>query len=202
MGSLKRIAIIGSTATGKSTLARRLGSMLDLPVYHLDALYWRPGWAATPADEWDATLKLIVAGERWIIDGNFTASMQERLDAADTVVFLDLPRRVSMTAVVRRRIQQLWRLPPGVAEGCRPMFNLRLFRWIWSFPKDHRLGFVRLLADQPADKRIVILRSRRDIRCLLASVEQEVASGAVGRSGRAESQENAGGRVRLPGPSQ
>jgi adenylate kinase family enzyme len=180
---LQRITIIGATGTGKSTLARQLGSLLDVPVYHLDALYWRPGWVATPADEWDATLSRIVASDRWIVDGNFTASLQRRLDEADTIVFLDLPRRISLGAVVRRRIQQFWRLPPGVAVGCPPMFNLQLFRWIWTFPTDHRPEFLRLLAAQPAEKQVLILRSRSDIRRLLGWVESELAGGTVERSG-------------------
>jgi adenylate kinase family enzyme len=202
MAPLQRIAIIGPSATGKSTLARRLGSLLGIPVYHLDALYWRPAWVATPDDEWDATLQRIVAADRWIVDGNFTASIQRRLEAADTVIFLDLPRRVSLLAVVRRRIQQLWRLPPGVAEGCRPMFNLRLFRWIWTFPKDHRQAFLQMLERQPPEKQVLILRSRRDVRRLVASVEAGLASGALGRSGDAAVDESRGERVRLPGPSQ
>ena len=180
---MQRITIIGATGTGKSTLARQLGSLLDVPVYHLDALYWRPGWVATPAGEWDATLSRIVASDRWIVDGNFTESLQRRLDEADTTVFLDLPRRISLGAVVRRRIEQFWRLPPGVAAGCRPMFNLRLFRWIWTFPTDHRPEFLRLLAAQPADKQVLILRSRSDIRRLLGRVESELAGAAVERPG-------------------
>lgn len=166
----QRIAIIGATATGKSTLARRLGSLLDLPVYHLDALYWKPGWVAPLPDEWEASLGRILASDRWIVDGNFTASLPRRLDEADTIVFLDLPRRHSLLGVVRRRIQQAWRLPPGVAEGCRPMFNLQLFRWIWSFPEDHRPDFLRLLASQPPDKRVVILRRRSDVESFIAEL--------------------------------
>ncbi len=173
MGAMRRIAIIGPAATGKSTLARRLGSLLGLPVYHLDALYWHPGWTPTPEDEWQELLRRILRADRWIVDGNFSASIRDRLDAADTILFLDLPRWVSMTAVTRRRIEQVWRLPPGVAAGCRPMFNLRLFRWIWTFPEDHRPYFLALLADQPASKRVLVLKRRREVRHLLKSIERE-----------------------------
>jgi adenylate kinase family enzyme len=138
----------------------------------LDALYWKPGWVAPPPDEWDALLGRIVASERWIVDGNFTASLPRRLDRADTIVFLDLPRRNSMVGVVRRRIKQAWRLPPGVAEGSRPMFNLQLVRWIWTFPEDHRPEFVRLLASQPPDKRVAILRRRGEVGAFLAEIER------------------------------
>jgi adenylate kinase family enzyme len=173
MGPMRRIAIIGSTATGKSTLARRLGLLLGLPVYHLDALFWRPGWIPTPDDEWEEVLRQILRGDHWIVDGNFTSSIRERLEAADTILFLDLPRWISIAAVTRRRIEQLWHLPPGVAAGCEPMFNLRLFRWIWTFPEDHRPHFLALLSDQPAAKRVLILKSRHEVRRFLRSVERE-----------------------------
>jgi adenylate kinase family enzyme len=176
---MDRIVIIGPSATGKSTLARRLGSMLDIPVYHLDALYWRPGWDPSPEDEWRATLERIIASERWIADGNFTASLRERVAAADVVVFLDLPRRSSYVGVVRRRIEQFRELPAGVAAGCPPMFNLRLFRWIWTFHSDHRPLYLRLLAEQPSTKTVLILRSRRDVHDFLASVEERVRAVAA-----------------------
>jgi hypothetical protein len=73
---------------------------------------------------------------------------------------------------VRRRIQQAWRLPPGVAEGCRPMFNRQLFRWIWTFPEDHRPDFLRLLASQPPEKRVVIVRRRGEVESFLAELER------------------------------
>jgi adenylate kinase family enzyme len=174
---MDRIAIIGPSATGKSTLARRLGSMLDIPVHHLDALYWRPGWDPTPEDEWRAKLETIIASERWIVDGNFTASLRERVAAADVVIFLDLPRRLSFVGVFRRRIEQLRELPAGVAAGCPPMFNLRLLSWIWTFRFDHRPLYLRLLAEQPSTT-VLIMRSRRDVRDFLALVEEQMRAAA------------------------
>jgi adenylate kinase family enzyme len=171
---MRRIAIIGPAATGKSTLAERLSDVLGIPAYHLDALYWGPGWTPTPAPEWDETLREIVAGDGWIVDGNFTATMRERLDAADTIVYLDLPPLVSTLAAVRRRALHRWRPAPGVQIESRPMFNLQLFRWIWSFPHDHRPAILAMLAEQPPSKRVVILTSRREVKRFLE---------AVGRSG-------------------
>ena len=66
---MRRIAIVGSTGAGKSTLARQLGEVTGLAVVHLDALYWRPGWVPTPDEEWDAVVKEVASKESWIIDG-------------------------------------------------------------------------------------------------------------------------------------
>src|SRR3954447_26454226 len=69
--AMQRILVLGCSGAGKSTLARRIASRLGLPVVHLDREYWRPGWCATPADEFDTVVDRLVAPARWVMDGNF-----------------------------------------------------------------------------------------------------------------------------------
>ena len=85
----KRIAIIGSSGSGKSTLARTLGVRLGLPVVHLDAHFWRAGWVETDKAQWQETVQALAHGERWIIDGNYSSTMDIRLPLAETIIFLD-----------------------------------------------------------------------------------------------------------------
>ena len=94
---MRRVTIIGPAAAGKSTLARRLGDVTRIETFHLDELYWGPNCTPMPVNEWDALLGEIVARPEWIIDGNFTASLPARLERADTVVFVDLPRIVCLS---------------------------------------------------------------------------------------------------------
>jgi adenylate kinase family enzyme len=182
MRPMRRIAIVGPMAVGKSTLAIRLGELLELPTHHLDALYWRPGWEPTPADEWDALLERIVAGDEWIIDGGFTQSMPMRFEAADTLIYVDLPRRVSFASLVKRRLFHAVFRSPGVPAHCRPMFNLQLFRWIWDFPETHRPVILELLSEYARGRNVVHLRSRADVRHFVAFVAD---AGLVGRQGTA-----------------
>ena len=88
---MDKIVIIGSSGSGKSTLAARLGPILNLPVYHLDRLFWRPGWQETPRDEWRMLQQKLCAEPQWIIDGNYSGTLDVRLAACDTVIWLDLP---------------------------------------------------------------------------------------------------------------
>ena len=179
---MRRIAIVGPTGAGKSTLALQLAGLLGIPAYHLDELYWRPGWVPIPGDEWDATLRRIVAAESWIIDGGFTQSMPLRFEAADTLIYLDVPRLVSVVSVVRRRLMHPLRPAPGIARDSRPMFNLQLFRWIWTFPHDHRPVILRLLCDYGDGRTVLHLTSRADVRRFLRAVADAELGSPRGRS--------------------
>jgi adenylate kinase family enzyme len=106
---MRRIVIMGPLGAGKSTLALKLGRLLGIPVHHLDRLYWGDTWMSTPPVEWQALLSRLVAGESWIIDGNFTSSLPQRLAAADTVIYLDIPPLTSTIRAIGRRIFHWWR---------------------------------------------------------------------------------------------
>jgi hypothetical protein len=84
--------------------AARLAERTGLPLIHLDAMYWRPGWVKTPKDEWSRTVDRLLTRDRWVMDGNYAGTLDRRLAACDTVIFLDLPRTVCLwRAVVHPR---------------------------------------------------------------------------------------------------
>jgi adenylate kinase family enzyme len=169
LATMRRVVILGPSNAGKSTLAVRLGEVLGIPVYHLDVLYWRPGWVAPLDSEWEARLRRVIESEAWIVDGNFTQSLPERLSAADTIIYLDLPRYVCLGRALKRRLMEVFTRVPGRPKGCRPMFNLRLLRWIWTFPSDHRPTYLAFLAQHRSGKQVLVLRSRREVRRFLSS---------------------------------
>jgi len=88
---MQRILVIGSGGAGKTTLALRVGERLRLPVIHLDAYYWRADWEATPKPEWEAQVATLIGRDAWVMDGNYSGTLDLRVAAADTIVFIDLP---------------------------------------------------------------------------------------------------------------
>jgi adenylate kinase family enzyme len=154
-----RIAIIGPPGSGKSTLARELGERLALPVTHLDAHFWSAGWVQSEQAQWRERVRALAAGERWIIDGNYSSTMDLRLPLADTIIFLDFPRWICLLRVLRRWLIYRGDNRPDLPPGCPERIDLDFLRWIWNYPQRSRPKTVALLRELQTEKRIVWLQS-------------------------------------------
>lgn len=130
---MQRVLVIGPCGAGKSTLAVELGQKLRLPVFHMDQLNWRAGWVESSKDEIRAKLWDITATDRWLIDGTYGGTLAERLEPADTVVYLDYPIRLCIWRLLRRIWTYRGRTRPDMTEGCPERFDLEfliyLMRW-------------------------------------------------------------------------
>jgi adenylate kinase family enzyme len=156
-----RIAIIGCGGSGKSTLARQLARILDVPVVHLDALYYSECWTPPPGNEFAARQAELTAGERWIIEGNYASTLPIRLAAADTVIFLDLPAAVCLLGVATRR----WRYRGGQhrADGAFDRITWNFVRYILGYRRLMRPRVRSLLQKHGPHVRLITLTSRRQV---------------------------------------
>jgi adenylate kinase family enzyme len=166
---VQRVAILGSGGAGKSTVATALGQRTGLPVVHLDPLYWAPGWVARPPEEFQAALLAAVAGDSWILDGNvlWGDADDPRFARADTVVFLDLPRRTCLWRATKRRLRYRGELRPDLPAGCPEAFDLSFYRWMWSFPRQVRPRVLAVLAGLGPEAEVHHLRSAAEVRRFL-----------------------------------
>lgn len=167
---MKKIAIIGSGGAGKSTLARDLSEKLAIDVFHLDALFWQPNWVLTSREKQREIQMQLVTKEQWIIDGNYGGTLDIRLSAADTIIFLDLHRIICIYRAVKRVIQYWNRTRPDMAEGCNERFDWIFFKWIWDFPKAKRPEIVKKLADLSTEKNVIVLTTLKEVKEFLNSI--------------------------------
>jgi adenylate kinase family enzyme len=172
---VKRVLVIGTGGSGKSTVARRLAQRTALPLIHLDAHYWRPGWQPTPPDEWHAKVHQILRGQTWIIDGNYGGTLDLRLAACDTVIFLDLPRIVCLWRVLKRQVRYLGRTRPELSPGCPERLSWEFLTWIWTYPSRRRGDILKRLAGLDQLKRVVILRSSAEVEQFIVGVPDAAA---------------------------
>jgi adenylate kinase family enzyme len=146
---VKRVVVLGPVGAGKSSLATALSKRTKVPVIHLDLLFWRAGWTPAPREQAREALRAAVAGERWILDGNFlpdeTDGWCERFERADTVVFLDVPRRTWLRRVVGRVVRDRGARRPDLPDGCEEGLSLNVLRWIWTYPRTDRPRVLRIL---------------------------------------------------------
>jgi adenylate kinase family enzyme len=163
---MKRVVVIGSGGSGKSTFSRKLGEVTGLRVVHLDQLYWHPGWVKTPREEWIPIVQSEIDKSEWIIDGNFGNTRAMRMAAADTIIMLDAPRWLCMYRILKRRLTYREGSRPDMAEGCHERFDTEFILWVWNFPRDGGRRAMDEIAELNG-KRVVILRTQREINAFL-----------------------------------
>ncbi|NGZ77680.1 DNA topology modulation protein [Saccharibacillus alkalitolerans] len=168
---MQKVAVIGSPGSGKSVLSRKLGESLGLPVIHLDSHYWQAGWTPTPSEQWDEFLKETVNGEAWIVDGNYTRTLDVRMRAADTIVFLDMPRLLCMYRIVKRRLMYRGRSRPDLNAECEEKLDAAFALWVWNYRKKVRPKVLEAIDLHGEGKRTVVLTSRKEVRDFLKEGE-------------------------------
>ncbi|MFB5249018.1 DNA topology modulation protein [Bacillus mycoides] len=167
---MKKIILIGSGGSGKSTLAKQLGNKLKIQVYHLDALFWKPNWVGVPREEQITVQNNLIQDEKWIIDGNYGGTMDIRLNAADTIIFLDIHRTICVYRAFKRIVQYRNKTRPDMGTGCEERFDLQFFKWIWEYPKTKRPAIVKRLDQLNKDKRVIILKTPSEVQRFLKEV--------------------------------
>lgn len=168
---MRRVVVVGSGGSGKSTFSRELGRVTGIPVIHLDREYWRSGWQETPKEEWERRVADLLTGESWIMDGNFGGTREMRMRAADTIIILDLPRRVCLYRILKRTVKYYGKSRPDMTEGCNERLDLEFIGWVWSYKHRSRK---RLLAELEniRDKRVIFLRNQRQVGEFLAAQQR------------------------------
>jgi adenylate kinase family enzyme len=166
---MRRVLVIGPGGAGKSTFATRLGEQLQIEVKHLDRYYWQPGWVKPAPDEWLKTVESLVSEESWIIDGNYSGTLDLRLKSCDTIIFLDLNRFVCMWRILKRLFRYRQETRPDMAEGCSEKIDLEFVFWVWNYSRRSRPKVIRLISECAETKQIVWLNSRAEVEKFLTS---------------------------------
>jgi adenylate kinase family enzyme len=169
---MKRILVIGSGGAGKSTVATRLGQLLDLEVNHLDKFYWRPGWVETSPEEWTQIVTDLINRDSWIVDGNYGGTLELRMQRCDTIVFLDMPRLLCVWRIVKRNFRYRRGVRPDMAEGCREKLDPEFVSWVWNYSRRTRPKVVKLIREQANGKRAVWLRSNAEVNKFLGELRR------------------------------
>jgi adenylate kinase family enzyme len=155
---LKRIIVIGCPGSGKSTFSKKLHQVTQIPLYHLDMLYWNSDKTTVTKSVFRERLNQVILQETWIIDGNYGSTIELRLQACDTVFFLDYPLEVCLDGVKSRRGKERTDLPWVESDE---NIDEEFIKFIKEYNTVNRPVVIDLLK-RYADKDVFILNSRKD----------------------------------------
>ncbi len=169
---MQRIAVIGSLGAGKSVFSQRLSELTGLRLYHLDHLFRAGQGDRTPGrEEWLKVQREITSSDRWIIEGNYGATIDLRLGRADTVIYFDFSTGRSLCGYLRRLALSWIGIENrcDIIDGCNAGFNMKLLKYVLTFNRKHREGILKGIARYPNVSKI-ILRSRKDADVFLKNL--------------------------------
>ncbi|MCO6018521.1 MULTISPECIES: topology modulation protein [Carnobacterium] len=166
---MTKITIIGPSGSGKSTLAKQLGDFYEVPVIHLDSLYFNPNWQEIGKTALlEKVTPLIHSTQHWIIEGNYSITWPIRFNNSDTIIFLDFSRFVYIRRILKRSFIYHGKVRPDMADGCPERFNLDFLRFAWNYPT-RRKETLKQLAHIPKEK-ILTFHHPTELKHYLASL--------------------------------
>lgn len=166
-----KIAIIGNSGSGKSTLGFELNKLLNIPLYHLDQYYWKPGWEEPDYYEFTQIHNNLCDQDNWIIEGMNTRILEYRFLAADIIIFLDIPTYKSLFRVLKRVITNLGKVTFAGPKGCPEKIpDLKFLKFILTFRKKRKPKINFLLECYKTKKQIFIIKNKND----LISVQKKI----------------------------
>ncbi|HEV2368541.1 MAG TPA: AAA family ATPase [Acidimicrobiales bacterium] len=191
---MQRVSVVGNSGSGKTTVARQLAFVMDVPFVELDAIFHQPDWQDLAVDEFRRRVREQTEAPAWVVDGNYSAVRDLVWQRADTVVWVDPAQALVMARVGRRTLrrvvtrEELWN---GNREPWSNLYSLDPTRsivvWAWTQRAKYRKRYGQAISD-PAWSHLefIRLRTRRDALRLLDRARARPAAGraADGPAGR------------------
>ena len=158
---MKKVIVIGCPGSGKSTVSRALHNKTGIPLYHLDMMYWNADKTTVEKNVFLERLSVVLEKNEWIIDGNYGSTMELRMAACDTVIFLDYPLDVCLDGIRERRGKPRSDMPWIETEE-----DAEFIEFIRNYNEQQKPKVLELL-EKYNDKNTIIFKSRAEADAFL-----------------------------------
>lgn len=166
---MKKVMIVGFSGAGKSTLAKIIADEIDCEATHMDSLHWLPNWVENTPEEERRMLELVLEREKLVIDGNYSKVFyNERINAADTIIFLDFNRFLCLYRAAKRYFMYKGKTRPDMGEGCNEKIDLEFLMWVLykgrkSKTRRKKLSKLKQVKKEQPEKNIYILKNPKQV---------------------------------------
>lgn len=161
---MKKVIVIGCPGSGKSRLSKALSEKTGLPLYHLDMMYWKADKTQVEKSLFLERLSEAIENEEWLIDGNYSSTMEMRLEACDTVIFLDFPKELCIKGIMERFGKPRSDMPWIETEE-----DAEFMEFIKSFNEQSRPAIIKLL-EKYCEKNIFVLKNREEADAFIRNI--------------------------------
>ena len=158
---INKIVVVGGPGTGKSTLAKNLGKQLNLPVYHIDGINYFANWKPRDTDERDKIILEKINEPKWIIDGTYKSTLEQRIQKSDLVIFLKYSTLARIKGILTRYIKQKGKEKQEI-PGCKEKMDLEFIKFAFFWNKTKMEAIEEVLKNNP-NKEVLIFKNRRKL---------------------------------------
>ena len=162
----KRIAILGPSGTGKTTICRQLGEKLNLDYLHLDSVYWQKDWNHISKAEYQKYMvNYLMKNKQWAIDGNYSNNrhFKMRLDIADTIIFLDFGTQMALKGIFKRAHEYKHQVRSDMAEGCIEGIDQVFLKYVTGYYKFRAKYLKAIINKYKIKKEVLIFKNREEL---------------------------------------
>lgn len=172
--NLKKIAIVGNAGSGKSTLSLKLAKILNLPLYHLDQYFWKPGWVEPDRAEFEKIHNKICDKPEWVLEGMAIRFFEYRIQKADCVIFLNIPTYKCLYRTLKRAYLNFDKEYYASAKGCpegKPSW--KFLKFILTFNTVRKPTIENLLKQYKDTKKIFVIHNQKELDSLLEKFREQ-----------------------------
>lgn len=165
-----KILVIGYSSSGKSTFSKRIGQVYNLPVLHIDKIYFAPNWVERDRKQVEKEIRAFMKNDAWIIDGLYRKYAKERFELADQIFVFDFNRFKCLYGAIVRRFKYHNQNRDSIADGCKERLNLSFIWWILFGGRKKESKILLKNIETTYNSKVVVFKTRKQASRYLRSI--------------------------------